>query len=158
MANVCTTQITISATKPVLDWVEEELKKFSDLQTENVIPTFVEIFGGVGESNIDKVGTKWITFDTTTIEREETELIFQIDSATYPPDVLIQNMEDLLAEKDPESYLKGRWWDESFSSIGVFTTESGDWEAQESSIDDIDFDDEYYWDNQVVPAFRKFDL
>lgn len=168
MANICTTQVTVQSTPSVLSWLEEQFKQITNLESEQINEKFIEMFGADSEDNIDKVGAKWITFDPSSLQRQDDEnLYFVTETANHPPSDLLVNMQKMLSEKEKEleetdyatdTNIYGRYWDEAFQPIGVFSTGFGEWEVDEAYLDDIDYDDENYWDNQVEPAFDNLEV
>lgn len=168
MANVCTTEVEVSSTIKVIDWLEEKLKKMSELNDDEFNLNFIDTFGKKGESITDKVGAKWLVIEKYRIERIEEEILkFVLETANHPPSDLLVNMQKMINEKEIEleeteyaynSTINGRFWDEAFQPIGVFTTSPLEWVTDEAYLDDIDFDDENYWDNQVEPAFDNLEV
>lgn len=165
MANVCTTEVEVLSTENVINWLEEELKKMSELEDNEFNLKFIDTFGKEGESITDKVGAKWLVIEQYRIERIEEEILkFVLETAYYPPSHLLVNMQKKLKAKEKEldgteimTTISGRYWDEGFQPIGVFSTGLGNWEVDEIDLD-VDFDDEDYWDNQVEPAFDNLEV
>jgi hypothetical protein len=151
MANNCRTQIHLHANQSTIDWFEKLVKDF----------TVEDYIGQFGDPNaellIDKIGTKWlIKYDFW--REDEYEYYLSFESAWYPPDTMIKNMVAQLQEHDKGAYATGRYWDETFSPIGIFQCNAPNmWESAEADVD-IDWDEEYYWDEQVEPAFDKLEL
>ena len=59
-----------------------------------------------------------------------------------------------LAEIDDEIKVSGRYWDEGYQPVGVFEVYHGEIISEEQDIDD-DEDQEYFWDDVVLPIFDK---
>ena len=164
MANVCKTQIRVRSNPNTIDWLESELKSIGSYETDEGNLKFIDKFGVEGNTITDKIGTKWLTFDPTIIEREQTEeyceLFIEIETANTPPTILIGNLNKIVREKDyqlnpenPEVDTFGRYWDEGFQPIGVFSIYGDDtWSFDEVNLD-VDMDDEWFWESQVEPAF-----
>lgn len=167
MANICTTEVTITSIPEVIDWFEHEIKKISEINSdENRNLDFINKFGIEGENLIDKIGSKWLTVDLTMVERKSDESFFiRLETANYPPNVLIVNICKILRQKEKEiseddydeTDVSGRYWDEAFQPIGVFSVYGETFETDEEYIE-INYDDEMYWDNQVEPAFDNLEV
>jgi hypothetical protein len=149
MANICRTEIHVHANMSTIDWFEKLVKDFS---TED----YIGQFSGEGESMIDKIGSKWLTkYDW--YREDDNEYFLSIESAWYPPDVFLKEMYKQVAEHDSGAYLSGRYWDEAFSPIGIFEVNSTGYHTAETDLD-VDMDEEYFWDEQVEPAFNNLEL
>ena len=57
-----------------------------------------------------------------------------------------------MAEIDDEIKVSGKYWDEGHQPVGVFEVYYGQIIKEEQDIDD-DEDQEYFWDDVVVPVF-----
>lgn len=160
MANICTNQITFIASKDAIDWLESEINKLNELSYNERPKKLIDMFGVQGDNNIDRVGSKWITLDSGERYREDDNTYFlQLESANYPPDELIKNIVKLLQDKsvDESVSAQGKYWDEGFDPIGILECNSTGYYTDETTVD-VDWDNEYYWDEQVEPAFDKLEL
>jgi len=168
MANITTTQVTVISTPEMIEWLEKELKEIGNIEDSGERDLkFIETFGVEGENITEKVGAKWLIFDSGTVEKkDEDRLFFQLESANHLPDTLLinlQNMiknksEELTGERDWDTSVEGRYWDEAFQPIGVFSVYGDEIATDEAHLDEIDYDDEDYWDNQVEPEFDKLEV
>ena len=144
MANVCTTNITLNGNEAVTEW-------FTNIVTTMKDNELIKQFGSEGDSMIDIIGSKWLN----KIDWDEGYLA--IESAWYPPDVFLGNIFAQASVIDPEVTLTGRYWDENFSPIGIFEVNSSGYHTAEDHIE-VDLDNEYYWDEEVEPAFDELEL
>ena len=150
MANICKTIITINAEEDAMDWFEALVENFSD-------DDYVNHFGGKDGSFIERVGCKWF-MKLDEWREEEDEYHLEFESAWYPPDVLIKNIVNQLQKRDKFAYASGRYWDECYNPIGIFQCNSLEmFETAETSIN-VDESKEFYWDEEVEPAFEKLEL
>jgi hypothetical protein len=151
MANSCRTEIHLHANQSTIDWFEKLVKDFT-------VEDYIEQFGDPNaELLIDKIGSKWlIKYDW--YREDEHEYFISFESAWYPPDTLIKNMVAQLQEHDSRAYATGRYWDEAFCPIGIFQCNASDvWETAETDVE-VDFEEEYFWDEQIEPAFNNLEL
>ena len=156
MANICRTEIKIIANEEAIKDFALRYEKcvdgnYPDTDGNNHI---IDEFGADAELLIDRVGSKWVSMYDSYSYWEEgmTEYEFQLESAWYYPADMIEEMYRQLTAIDPEAQMEGRYWDEAFSPIGVFKFIEGELIINEENID-VDYDNEYYWDEQVEPAF-----
>lgn len=149
MANICRTEIDIFANQSAIDWFEKLIKDYMD-------EDFIGQFGSEGENNIERIGCKWIQkYDW--YREDSTQYFISFESAWYPPDTMIKNIINQLQEYDKHAYASGRYWDENFSPIGIFQCNSIDmFETAETDVD-VDWDNEYYWD-EIEAAFENLEL
>ena len=156
MANECQTNILFESSDDGLKWLKEKFNEVLKLKGDDRFNSISENFGDKGETNIDKLGCKWLDID----ECEETDDGFTVKilSAAYPPNKMIIKIVSLLLENfDNNSRASGKYWDENFNTIGIFESNSyGYFEAEDSL--DVDFDNENYWEEEVEPAFDKVEL
>jgi len=156
MANECQTNILFESSDDGLKWLKEKFNEVLKLKGDDRFNSISENFGDKGETNIDKLGCKWLDID----ECEETDDGFTVKilSAAYPPNKMIIKIVSLLLENfDNHSRASGKYWDENFNTIGIFESNSyGYFEAEDSL--DVDFDNENYWEEEVEPAFDKLEL
>jgi hypothetical protein len=149
MANTCTTEINVNASESAIDWLENLVKNYT---TED----FIGQFASGAELFIDKVGSKWITLmDQYRVESQKYFISFE--SAWYPPETLMKNIFDQLSKIDDSSYLDGRYWDEGFSPIGIFEVNLAGYKSAEDHLS-VDWDNEYYWEEEVEPAFNNLEI
>jgi hypothetical protein len=169
MANICTIQITMTSNKKTLDWMESELKKIKEIESgEDRDLTFIDTFGNEGKFVEDKVGSKWLRVDFSTLDRRDEESLFlQVESANHLPESLLINLNQRLKnksveinndEEDYETSVDGRYWDEVFQPIGLFSVYGNEVMTDEAYLDNIDFEDENYWDKQVEPEFDNLEV
>lgn len=144
MANTCTVQIDLNGNEAVTEW-------FTDIVKNNKAEGLIEQFGSEGESMIDRIGSKWI------IKNDWGDGYLSIESAWYPPDVFMKNIFAQASVLDPNVTLTGRYWDENFSPIGIFEINSTGYHTAETDVE-VDWDNEYYWDEEVEPAFDSLEL
>jgi len=151
MANNCVTQINLYANESTMDWFEKLVKTYT-------VEDFIGQFGTQDAENmIDKIGSKWLIL-TDHYRVDQHEYYAAFESAWYPPDTLIKNIVAQLQENNEGAYADGRYWDENFSPIGIFQCNGPDsWESAEDDID-VDWDNEYFWDEEVEPAFNNLEL
>jgi len=158
MANICTTQIKIFGHPKSIKKIEEFMENCND------DAQLIDEYGSEGDSTIDKIGCKWIQREDYYTE-EDNQYFLQTETAWYPPNIMIENIYKMLMEfpenQNPDKvdcYIEGRYWDENFSPIGVFGIDGdGKYISDETDVD-VDWDDEYYWDNQVEPEFEMLDV
>ena len=150
MANNCTNRVHFHASKEALDSFEKLVENFSD-------EDFINHFGSEGDNNIERIGCKWLICEDSYREDDE-EFMLGFESANYPPDIMVQNMVAELQKMDSFAFADGRYWDENFDPIGIFQcNEPGHWISDETSVD-VDWENEYYWDEEVEPAFEELEL
>ena len=150
MANICTTQVTIHANESTIDWLEKLVKTYMD-------EDYIGQFGSSdAETMIDKIGCKWMVVNDS-YRSDKHEYYIAIESAWYLPDVLLKNMFAQLNTLDSGAYINGRYWDEAFCPIGIFEINTTGFHTAEIDLE-VDWDDEYYWDEQVEPAFDSLEL
>ena len=152
MANVCKTIATIKAKKETLDWLDEKLSKGAE--------AIIEQFGSQrAENMIDRIGCKWI--DPVDLWGDESELVWNVDSAWYPPDVLLKNMFVQLRTIDPTATIEGTYEDEGFRPVGVFKIDEAGWDYLEADIDDDQWEweeenpDGFFYDDVVQPVLEE---
>jgi len=156
MANECQTNILFESSDDGIKWLKEKINEVLKLKGDDRFNSISENFGDKGETNIDKLGCKWLDID----ECEETDDGFTVKilSAAYPPNKMIIKIVSLLLENfDNNSRASGKYWDENFNTIGIFESNSTGYYEAEDSLD-VDFDNENYWEEEVEPAFDKLEL
>jgi hypothetical protein len=156
MANECQTNILFESSDDGIKWLKEKINEVLKLKGDDRFNSISENFGDKGETNIDKLGCKWLDID----ECEETDDGFTVKilSAAYPPNKMIIKIVSLLLENfDNNSRASGKYWDENFNTIGIFESNSTGYYDAEDSLD-VDFDNENYWEEEVEPAFDKLEL
>ena len=169
MANVCTTEVRVKSNSNTIDWLESEIKKISEgVESDQADLNFIDRFGIEGEIISDKIGSKWLQFDPTSVEKiqneDDLELFFRLETASNPPTTLLENLNKIVREKDlelnPDEFevnTFGRYWDEAFQPIGVFSIYGeNSWVCDEAFLD-VDMEEEWYWDTQVEPAFDNLE-
>ena len=144
MANTCTTNIDVNGNEAVVEW-------FTDIAKNNKAEGLIEQFGSEADSMIDRIGSKWL------VKTDWGKGYLAVESAWYHPDILMKNIYTQAAAIDPEVTLTGRYWDENFDPIGIFEINSSGYHTAEDSVD-VDWDNEYYWDEEVEPAFDNLEL
>ena len=181
MANICRTEIKMQASKEAIqDFVNrwENCVDGNYPNTENDKPHIADEFGADAELFIDKVGSKWVSFydgyDYGISEHDDTEgsseVVFELESASYPPSDMILEIYRQLAEfdKDEEEEVRvfGSYWDEAYDPIGVFEVYYGqiieeehyglDEEEWQEMVDEED-DGEWrnFWEEVVDPIFTE---
>lgn len=150
MANTCTNRITFHADQSTIDWFEKLIQDFTDQD-------FIDQFGSEADTNIDRIGCKWIMKDDWYREDDETYML-GFESAWYPPDTMIKNMVGQLQEHYENAYAEGRYWDEGFDPIGIFQCDGPDHFISTETSVDVDWDNEMFWDDEVEPAFEELEL
>ena len=150
MANTCRTEIHLHANQSTIDWFEKLTQNFD---TDD----YIGQFSSKGSNLIDKIGSKWlIRYDWG--REDEHEYFLSFESAWYPPNEMVKNMVAQLQQHDPHAWANGRYWDENFSPIGIFQCNSPEmWDIAETDVE-VDWDNEYYWDEEVEPAFEELEL
>ena len=96
MANTCTNRIIFHADQSTIDWFEKLIQDFTDQD-------FIDQFGSEADTNIDRIGCKWIMKDDWYREDDETYML-GFESAWYPPDTMIKNMVGQLQEHYEGAY------------------------------------------------------
>lgn len=157
MANICRTEMTLTASPEAISWLKETYESATS-------ETLVEHFGKEAESFIDRIGSKWVQkYDCW--EEDENSYYISVESAWYPPKDMIEQMYTLLKEKsgDAEVHIKGRYWDEAFQPVGVFYLNEGGWESEEEDIneDQAEWEEEnpdgYFFDDIIDPTFNRLE-
>jgi len=150
MANICTTQVNIHANTSTIDWFEKLVKTY-------LVEDYIGQFGDLdAETIIDKIGCKWMVVNDS-YRSDQYEYYLSIESAWYPPDTLLKNMFTQLNALDSGAYINGRYWDEAFNPIGIFEINTTGYHTAETSVE-VDYDNEYYWDEEIEPAFDSLEL
>tara|TARA_B110000046_G_C12810202_1_gene320918 strand:+ start:80 stop:664 length:585 start_codon:yes stop_codon:yes gene_type:complete len=180
MANTCRTKITIQASREAIQDFVDRLEKCVDgsyPNSENDKPHIIDEFGAKAELLIDRIGSKWVQmydgYDSGISEHDDTEgsseVVFELESAWYPPSDMILEMYrhvvEFNEEVDEEVRVFGSYWDEGYQPIGVFEVYYGQIiEEQDHDLDESEWDDvieaegeqEYdrnFWEEVVDPAF-----
>jgi len=179
MANICRTEIKMQASKEAIQDFVNRWENCVDGRypnTKNDKPHIADEFGADAELFIDKVGSKWVSFyegyDYGISEHDDTEgsseVVFELESASYPPSDMILEIYRQLAEfdkdEDKEVRVFGSYWDEAYNPIGVFEVYYGqiieeehydlDEEEWEEMVEEEDEDyDRNFWDEVVGPTF-----
>ncbi len=180
MANTCRTKITIQASREAIQDFVDRLEKCVDgsyPNSENDKPHIIDEFGAKAELLIDRIGSKWVQmydgYDSGISEHDDTEgsseVVFELESAWYPPSDMILEMYrqvvEFNEEADEEVRVFGSYWDEGYQPIGVFEVYYGQIiEEQDHDLDESEWDDvieaegeqEYdrnFWEEVVDPAF-----
>ena len=144
MANICRTEIDVNGNEAVVEW-------FSNIAKTMKADELIEQFGSKAESMIDRIGSKWLQkYDWGTG-------YLSVETAWYHPDTFMANIYAQASVIDPQVILTGRYWDEAFNPIGIFEINSTGFHTAETTIE-VDMDDEYWWDEQVEPAFNNLEL
>ena len=181
MANICRTEIKMQASKEAIQDFVNRWENCVDGRypnTENDKPHIADEFGADAELFIDKVGSKWVSFyggyDYGISEHDDTEgsseVVFELESAWYPPSDMILEIYRQLAkfdeEEEKEVRVFGSYWDEAYDPIGVFEVYYGqiieeehhnlDQQEWQEMVDEEDEDyDRNFWDEVVDPAFEN---
>ena len=180
MANTCRTKITIQASREAIQDFVDRLEKCVDgsyPNSENDKPHIIDEFGAKAELLIDRIGSKWVQmydgYDSGISEHDDTEgsseVVFELESAWYPPSDMILEMYrqvvEFNEEADEEVRVFGSYWDEGYQPIGVFEVYYGQIiEEQDHDLDESEWDDvieaegeqEYdrnFWEEVVDPSF-----
>ena len=180
MANTCRTKITIQASREAIQDFVDRLEKCVDgsyPNSENDKPHIIDEFGAKAELLIDRIGSKWVQmydgYDSGISEHDDTEgsseVVFELESAWYPPSDMILEMYrqvvEFNEEVDEEVRVFGSYWDEGYQPIGVFEVYYGQIiEEQDHDLDESEWDDEIeaegeqeydrnFWEEVVDPAF-----
>ena len=180
MANTCRTKITIQASREAIQDFVDRLEKCVDgsyPNSENDKPHIIDEFGAKAELLIDRIGSKWVQmydgYDSGISEHDDTEgsseVVFELESAWYPPSDMILEMYRQVVESneeaDEEVRVFGSYWDEGYQPIGVFEVYYGQIiEEQDHDLDEYEWDDEIeaegeqeydrnFWEEVVDPAF-----
>ena len=180
MANTCRTKITIQASREAIQDFVDRLEKCVDgsyPNSENDKPHIIDEFGAKAELLIDRIGSKWVQmydgYDSGISEHDDTEgsseVVFELESAWYPPSDMILEMYRQVVESneeaDEEVRVFGSYWDEGYQPIGVFEVYYGQIiEEQDHDLDESEWDDEIeaegeqeydrnFWEEVVDPAF-----
>lgn len=156
MANICRTEIKIIASEAAIKDFALRFEQCVDGEYPNKdgAKHIIDEFGADDELLIDRVGSKWVQiYDSYPYWKEGmTEYEFQLESAWYHPSDMMIEMYRQLTAIDPEAQMEGRYWEETFDPIGVFKFIGGELITSEESVD-VDYDEEYYWDEQIEPVF-----
>ena len=175
MANTCRTDIIIKASKKAIDNFVERFDKCHDgvYPNQEEAPHIIDEFGADAESLIDKVGSKWVKMWDGGINYHDdtegsSEVRLSLDSAWYPPSDMILEMFRKMEEIDGEHEgvrVYGSYWDEAYSTIGVFEVYYGEifkeehydldeseWEEMVGDQEESEYD-RNFWDEEVDPAF-----
>ena len=137
---------------------KETLKWFEQLWcgAENSAKGIDTVFGGDKVDSLsDRIGDAFMTrYDDWF---EDDHYYFSIHTRKYVPYELLHKIAAMVEAKDEDSFVNGRYWEESFGEIGTFEVSADSKEVCESSVD-VDMSDDNYWDNQVEPAFKNIEL
>jgi len=147
-----TTEVKIFAdNKDTLNWFEQLW-----CGAENSAIGIDGVFGGdIGDSISDRIGDSFMERYDDWISDDH--YYFSIHTRKYVPYELLHKIVAMVEAKDEDSFVSGRYWEESFGEIGTFDICADSKEVCESSVD-VDWSDEFYWDNQVEPAFKAIEL
>lgn len=158
MANICRTEIKIKANEAAIKDFALRYEACNDgsYPNEQDSPHIIDEFGAQAELLIDRIGSKWIKMYDSWPYWEEgmTEYDFALESASYYPSDMMNEIYRQLTAIDPNAEMEGRYWDEGFYPIGVFKYVDGKLVTFEEDVD-VDEDEEYYWDDQIEPVFDK---
>ena len=181
MANTCRTKITIQASREAIQDFVDRLENCVDgdyPNSQNNKPHIIDEFGAKAELLIDRIGSKWIQmydgYDSGISEHDDTEgsseVVFELESAWYPPSDMILEMYRQVVkfdeEADKEVRVFGSYWDEAYNPIGVFEVYYGQIiEEEHHDLDESEWDekveeegeseyDRNFWDEEVDPAFE----
>jgi len=169
MANICRTEIKIQASREVIqDFIDrwESCVDGSYPNTKNDKPHIADEFGADAELFIDKVGSKWVKmydgYDYGISEHDDTEgsseVVFELESAWYPPSDMLKEIHRQLSEIDPDVNIRGTYWDETYDPIGAFKIyDTGEYVTLEDipEVSEDEFEGEYYYDDVVSPIFER---
>ena len=114
MANTCRTKITIQASREAIQDFVDRLEKCVDgsyPNSENDKPHIIDEFGAKAELLIDRIGSKWVQmydgYDSGISEHDDTEgsseVVFELESAWYPPSDMILEMYRQVVEFNEEA-------------------------------------------------------
>lgn len=158
MANTIITTITIESTKEAIDFFEKEMNEIYSNPRDQRNKLFENKFASEGDNNIKRFGSKWISLTNDKERSNDEEYIFQIESANYHPDILITNIRKKLDEVSGEgnTVITGRFWEESYSEIGIFEDNRSGHHTAEKKLD-IDSDFESYWE-MIDEEFENLEL
>lgn len=178
MANTCRTKITIQASREAIQDFVDRLEKCVDgsyPNSENDKPHIIDEFGAKAELLIDRIGSKWVQmydgYDSGISEHDDTEgsseVVFELESAWYPPSDMILEMFRQMEEIDGEGVrVYGNYWDEGYQPIGVFEVYHGEIISEENNdLDESEWEekveaegeseyDRNFWEEEVEPAFE----
>ena len=185
MANTCRTEIKIQASTDAVQNIVDRLEGCIDgnyPNTKDDRPHLIDEFGAKAELLIDRIGSKWVTrynghdesgiSEFGEIREGVSELIFELESAWYPPSDMILEIYRQVVElsggddSDEEVKIFGSYWDEGYQPIGVFEVYYGqiieeenqdlDESEWEERLEDEGRDPDYnsFWDEEVSPAFE----
>jgi len=183
MANICRTEIKIQAPTDAVQNIVDRLEGCVDGKypnTENDKPHLIDEFGAKADDLIDRIGSKWVYRYTGhgedgiseygTIDDKDgfSELVFELESAWYPPsDMILEIYRQVVELSGDEESVRvfGSHWDEGYSPIGVFEIYYGqiiqeenhdlDWSEWDEKVEEegeSDYD-RNFWDEEVDPAF-----
>ncbi len=137
MANICTTNITFNSSKEGIDWLESQIKSLRETPYSERVTKFRELFGKPDlESYTDSMGAKWVDFGGNWEREGSKSYVLQTESAWYYPDQMIDNIVSKLLEFDTSSSASGRYWDETYSPIGIFHCDSEGIKSDETTVDE----------------------
>lgn len=165
MANVCTTDITFNSNEEGINWLENQIEILRETKYEDRVEKFFELFKSPGiEDYVEAMGSKWVDFGSNW-ERDGDECyILQTESAWNYPDQMIKNIVAKLLEFDDTSNATGRYWDETYSPIGIFECNSTGLQSAETNIteDQEEWEEEnpdgYFFEEVVERAFYDLEL
>ena len=165
MANICTTDIHFYSNKEGIDWLESQIQILRDTEHNERVTKFRELFGTPDtESYTDAMGSKWVDFGGNWDREDVENYTLQTESAWYYPDQMIKNIVDKLIEFEPSSNATGRYWDETYSPVGIFECNSTGIHYDETNVDE-DMDewqeenpDGNFWDEVVEGYFNDLEL
>jgi len=165
MQNICTTDITFNSNEDGINWIVSQIQILRDTEYNERVTKFRELFGTPdSESYTEAMGSKWVDFGGNWERNGKDSYILQTESAWHYPDQMIKNIVDKLMEFEPNSNATGRYWDETYSPIGIFECNSTGIHYDETDVDD-DFDewqeenpDGNFWDEVVEVYFNDLQL
>ena len=185
MANICRTEIKIQASTDAVQNIVDRLEGCVDgnyPNTKDDRPHLIDEFGAKAELLIDRIGSKWVNrynghdesgiSEFGEIRDGVSELVFELESANYPPSDMILEIYRQVSElnggddSDEEVKMFGSYWDEGYQPIGVFEVYYGQIiEEENHDLDESEWEDkveaegesEYdrnFWEEEVEPTFE----
>lgn len=161
MANICTTTITFNSNEEGINWLESQIKDLRETKYEERVTKFRDLLGKPDvESYTDAMGAKWVDFGGIWEREGKNSYTLQTESAWYYPDGMIQNIVSKLSEFEPTSNASGRYWDETYSPIGIFECNSEGIKNDETSVEEDveewqeENPDGNFWDELVEIYFN----
>lgn len=146
MANICSNEISFTATPDALNWLNGELDRL--YQIEDYESRCTEIFnifaGDDGYGNGDKtLGSKYAYIYRHDMYGDRLDM--SVESAWHCPQVMFETITILLQEKSGDFPVvsEGRYWEEGVGFAGIFICDKDGFRRAETDLDtDYDEDDE----------------